>query len=149
MRLVDTETGEVFSGFAIPQKKRYPYDIQQEGFMTMFSRGWAYLKSLDLTGKDFKVFACLAEYIDYGNWVSLSQETIAQELNLKQQNVARSIKKLVSYQVIERQRDPSDKRRWRYRLNPTIGWMGDANQWKKLMKERANEKIVPLVPPTK
>lgn len=35
MRLVDTETGEVFFGFAIPRKKRYPYDIQQEGFMTL------------------------------------------------------------------------------------------------------------------
>ena len=83
--------------------------------------------------------------MDFQNWISISQQTIAEEYNLQQQNVAVALKNLLKHQIIERKKDPTDKRRWMYRLNPSIGWMGDSEQWKKLMEDRANEKIVPLI----
>lgn len=146
MELVDPKTGEVFLGFAIPSKKRYPKDIQDAGFMTMFKAGWRYLMSInDLKGTDYKVLMALLTYLDFANWISVSQQTIAEELNIKQPHVATAIKKLIKYSIIERQRDPADRRRWMYRFNASLGWMGDANQWKRYMEEKANEKVIPLV----
>ena len=146
MLLVDQNTGEVYSGFAVPRKKRYPREIQESGFMTIFKVGLSYIASIDdLKGRDYRVLLALLTYMDFQNWISISQQTIAEEYNLQQQNVAVALKNLLKHQIIERKKDPTDKRRWMYRLNPSIGWMGDSEQWKKLMEDRANEKIVPLI----
>jgi DNA-binding MarR family transcriptional regulator len=146
MKLVDQDTGEVFLHLAVAFKKRYPKQVQEDGFMTMFKIGWDYLSTIDdLTGRDFRVLMALLSSINFKNWISISQQTIAEKLNLKQPDVAKSLKKLLEYQILERQRDPADHRRWMYRFNPTLGWMGDAEDWKKYMQERANEKVVPLV----
>lgn len=150
MKLIDSDTGEVFLGLAVYLKKRYPREIQQYGFMTMFRVAWDYLASIDdLAGRDYRVFHRLLAQLEFENWISISQQTIAEDLNIHQQDVAKSIKKLTKYQIIEQQKDPSDKRRLRYRFNPAFGWMGDADQWKKLMIEKKNDKIVPLTKPIK
>ena len=145
MRLVDPDTGEVFLGLAVHLKKRYPKEVQEDGFMTVFRAAWDYLASIDdLAGRDYRVLHRLLAQLDFENWISVSQQTIAEDLNLKQPDVAKSVKKLLKHQIIEQQKDPSDKRRSMYRFNPALGWMGDANQWKKYMAEKKKEKVIPL-----
>lgn len=145
MRLIDPDTGEVFLGLAVHLRKRYPREIQQYGFMTMFRTAWDYLASIDdLTGRDYRVFHRLLAQLEFENWISISQQTIAEDLNIHQQDVAKSIKKLIKHQIIEQQKDLSDKRRSMYRFNPALGWMGDAKQWKKYMAEKKKEKVIPL-----
>ena len=123
---VHLETGEVYDGLAVPKKKRYPRKTE---FMTMFREGWKYLGQLNLTGEDWKVLTELLQYLDYKNFISIAQETIGENTGLKRQNVTRAIKKLIHHKVIERERDPADKRRWMYRFNADLGWKGDAKQW--------------------
>jgi predicted transcriptional regulator len=111
----------------------------------MFRDGWKYLASLDnLAGRDARVLFALLERLDYENWVAVSQETLAEELGLRQPHVAAAIKKLTQYQILEREKDPADKRRWMYRFNASLGWKGDASQWARYMKGRTGTNVTPL-----
>ncbi len=141
---VNTRTGEVVTGLAMPRKHRYPRDVE---FMTMFRDGWKYLATLDLAGRDTRVLFKLLEMLDYENFISIGQETIAQEVQSDIANVNRSIAKLEKLGVIERERDKADKRRWAYRLNAELGWKGDAKQWNDHMHRRARQRgsnVIPL-----
>lgn len=134
MKLVNPHTGEVLEGLAVPRQKRYP---QGKEFMTMFRDGWEYLSEIDdLAGRDYRVLHRLLSKLDYENWISVSQETIAEELNLRQPDVNKSIGRLTGHRIIEREKDPIDKRRWRYRLNANLGWKGDARQWRQHQEAR-------------
>ncbi len=147
MKLTNLDTGEVFTGLAVAQKKKYPREIQQNGFYTMFSFGSEKVAQVKgLNGTDYRVLHQMLSHIEFENWIDVSQVTIAEELNIKQQNVARSVKKLIEKGVFEKSKHPQDKRRIRYRLNPEFGWRGDADQWKKEMYNRKLEKVTPLFP---
>lgn len=127
MDLTHLKTGQVYQGLAILQGRRYPKETE---FNTMFKDGWKFLASIEgLSGQDHRVLAALMQRMDFGNWIRVSQETMAEELGIKRQAVTRSINRLVKYKVIQRKREEIDKRRWMYRLNPQIGWKGKANQW--------------------
>ena len=147
MKLTDLETGEVFMGLAVPQKKRYPREIQQDGFYTMFSFGSEIISEIKgLTVTDYRVLFRLLSHLEFENWINITHQMIADELEVSRANVSRSMKKLVEKEIIERHKNPKDKRRIRYRLNPAHGWMGDAKQWQKEMYNRKAEKITPLFP---
>ena len=135
---VNLKTGEIFSGLAVPRKKRYPKETE---FMTMFRYGWKYLAKLSLKPTETSVLCELLSRLDYENWIAVCQETIAEELKLKQPNVARAMKALVDYGIIEKERDPEDKRRWMYRLNADLGWKGDAKQWQEHQQNRLMEQF--------
>ncbi len=147
MKLTNLDTGEVFTGLAVAQKKKYPREIQQDGFYTMFSFGSEFISEVEgLTGNDYRILFRLLSHLEFGNWIYVTQTTIAEELKLKKSHVSRSMKKLVEKGIIEKQKDPKDKRKMIYRLNPKCGWRGDADQWKKEMYNRRLEKITPLFP---
>ena len=150
MELTNLDTGEVFLGLAVPPKKRYPREIQQDGFYTMFSFGSELISEIEgLSGTDYRVLFRLLSHLEFENWINVTHKLIADELNLKAPNVSRSMKKLIDKGIIEKYKDPKDKRRIRYRLNPVHGWMGDAKQWQKEMYNRKLEKVTPLFPKSK
>ena len=150
MRLTDLETGEVFLGLAVAQKKKYPREIQQDGFYTMFSFGSQRIAEVEgLTGTDYRVLFQLLSHLDFENWINVTQTVISEELRIKKSNVSVAIKKLIEKGVIEKHKDTNDKRKMRYRLNPEYGWRGDADQWKKEMYNRKLEKVTPLFPKSK
>ena len=145
MKLTDLETGEVFLGLAVAQKKKYPREIQQDGFYTMFSFGSERIAQVEgLTGTDYRVLFQLLSHLQFENWINVSQVTIAEELQIQKPHISKSIRKLIEKGIIEKQKDPQDKRRIRYRLNPEYGWRGDADQWKKEINSRKAEKVTPL-----
>ena len=147
MRLTDLDTGEVFTGLAIPHKKKYPRQIQQDGFYTMFSFGSELIAQIEgLSGNDYRVLFQMLSHLEFENWIDISHQMIADELGLNRANVSRSIKRLVEKDIFETHRDPRDRRKVRYRLNPVHGWMGDAKQWQKEMYKRKEEKVTPLFP---
>ncbi len=147
MRLTDLETGEVFMGLAVPQKKKYPREIQQDGFYTMFSFGSSRLSEIEgLTGTDYRVLHNLLSHLEFENWINITQTVISEELKIKKPHISNAIKNLVNKGIIEKHKDPNDKRKVRYRLNPEYGWRGDADQWKKEMYNRKSKKITPLFP---
>lgn len=48
----------------------------------------------NLTMADFLVLLQVIKYVNYGNVINLTQQNIAEDLNIKQQQVSRSFKKL-------------------------------------------------------
>ncbi len=147
MKLTNMDTGEVFLGLAVSQKKKYPREVQQDGFYTMFSFGSELISEIEgLSGTDYRVLFRLLSHLEFQNWINVTHKSIADELNLKAPNVSRSMKKLINKGIIEKHKDPTDKRRIRYRLNPIHGWMGDAKQWQKEMYNNKAEKVTPLFP---
>ncbi len=147
MKLTNLDTGEVFLGLAVSQKKKYPREIQQDGFYTMFSFGSKAIANVKgLNGTDYRVLFQLLGHLEFENWINVTHQMIADELKINRVNVSRAIKKLVEKEIIEKHKDPIDRRKTRYRLNPIHGWMGDAKQWQKEMYNRKAEKITPLFP---
>ena len=138
---VNAKTGEVGNVFATIRGAKYPRDTE---FMTMFRDGWDYLSTLNLNTEQSRVLFKLLTYLDYENWIAISQETLAQELDMKQGNVARAIKRLVQVEVIEVQREARDKRRSEYRLNAHLGWKGDAKQWVRHIGQKLGTNVIPM-----
>lgn len=131
MELTHIKTGQVYQGLAVLQGRRYPKETE---FNTMFKDGWKFLSSVEgLSGQDYRVFSALMQRMDFGNWICVSQETIAEELGINRRVVTRSINKLVKANVIQKRKEEADKRRSKYRLNPQIGWKGKANQWMRVI----------------
>ncbi|MEA5512380.1 hypothetical protein VB715_21650 [Crocosphaera sp. UHCC 0190] len=96
----------------------------------LFINGWQYLMSANqFKGIDYKVFMALLIHLNFEEWTPVTQQTIADEIKKHQPNVGQSIKKLLKYKVIERKQDPSDKKRWMYRLNVDLGF-GDEDNYR-------------------
>ena len=145
MKLINPSTGEILQGLAVPPKKKFNEQVQTEGFNTMFMFGWDYFSEAgELTGTDFRVLSKLITHMEYENWIKVSHQRIADELNLKRQNVSRSFKKLVELDILEKHPDPNYKGRFIYRLNPSLGWRGDTKNWKKVMADRKESNIIPI-----
>ncbi len=131
---VDAITGEIVDGyFAFIQRPR------KSPFERHFTMNMDALKILahNLKGENFKVLMILLGYLDYENMILIEQKKIADELNMKQSNVARSINKLADIGVILR--GPKFGRGNSYKLNPSFGWRGTVTNHKKVLKERMSK----------
>lgn len=67
----------------------------KENFVMVFNK--ALLKAVithKLTNTDISVLLQVIEYVSWGNVINLTQQNIAEDLNIKQQQVSRSFKKL-------------------------------------------------------
>lgn len=112
----------------------------------MFAEGWFVISELGLTATEYSVFSRLMGHMGFENWVPISQETLGEELGIKKPHVSTALKRLTELKVVERQRDPIDKRRWMYRINPYLGWKGNPKDWND--RDRAG-KVIPLYPGVK
>jgi hypothetical protein len=138
---VNPETGEVADGFFTIRGAKYPKGVE---FMTMFRDGWEYLSTLSLAPNTSKVLFKLFARLDYENWLSISQETLAEEIRMRQPHVARAIRELVEAEILEVSKDPTDKRRNSYRLNANLGWKGDARQWARHQQTRTGSNVISM-----
>lgn len=144
MVFINPQTGETVDELHIIRGAKYPKNVE---FMTMFRDGWKYLSTLRLAPTTSAVMFKLLEKLDYENWMSISQETLAEELQIKQPHIASAIRELEKAGVIEVSKDKTDKRRNAYRLNASLGWKGDARQWVQHIQQRALEagsNVIPL-----
>ena len=140
MKLINPRTKKDFTGLAIPKKRMFPEPIE---YSSMFAHGFAHLAKLKLSQNETAILFALLSRLEFENWVRVSQLTLAEDLNIKQQNVSTAIKKLVQLKVILRESDPSDRRRTIYRLNPSLGWRGDPKEWFECTAEKDYEPIPP------
>lgn len=138
---LNVHTGEEGQGFMIVRGKRYPRGVE---FNTMFRSGWEYLADLDLKKEETKTLFKLLSRLDYENWIAISQETLAEEMGMRQPHVARAVNALVRYGIIEKERDPADKRRSMYRLDARLGWKGDAADWARHIQGKTGTNVIPM-----
>ena len=77
---INPATGEMADGFFTIRGRKYPKGVE---FMTMFRDGWEYLATLRLAPATSAVLFKLLARLDYENWLSISQETLAEEIGMK------------------------------------------------------------------
>ena len=107
----------------------------------MFREGWDTISKLRLSPTETAVFARLMYHMGFANWVPVSQETLGEEIGIKKQHVSAALIRLIKLGVVERERDPIDKRRWQYRINTSLGWKGSPDSW---ADENESSKVIPL-----
>jgi hypothetical protein len=94
----------------------------QGGFFMMGQDPGEALALSDLTGVDLKVFLLLIKRLDFENLLVVNQAELAGKLGTQRQNIQRSLKKLIEFEVLLE--GPKKERSRTYRLNPDIGWKG-------------------------
>jgi predicted transcriptional regulator len=118
---IDRNTGELREGVIVlcPTKRKLKgdfvlLDLQGMGALAM---------DKDLQRDDWRVIAILIKRLEYENWLIITQQEIADQLGMRQPNVARSLKKLTDKAIIVK-----GKKQGRvnsYRLNAFYGWRGE------------------------
>ncbi len=114
--LTDTETGEITEVLE-EKKEKHPY--KQDWYMGRRTAQKLIAKDPDFTLEAYRVLNLLIGEIGWGNWIEITQKEIADELDMRQPNVSRTIKFLVSKGVLEK---TTSGRCNKLRLNPDY-WM--------------------------
>ncbi len=97
-------------------------------------------KDREISHTDFRVLMSIIGHLDYNNIVNVSQKDLGTELNIKQPNIAKSIKNLINkgyLEVID-----TIGRRNIYMFNPSIAFKSRAKNLKEL-KEAWDYKVLP------
>ena len=112
------DDGNLVYGKELGKKKR----IYGGGWMAFFQESLAHIAKLDLTGEQLKVFLAIVSKMDFENYIRISQADLGKELNIKQQQVSRAIKKLLEEDIICQ--GPRAGLCKTYILNPNVGIKG-------------------------
>ena len=118
---VDQRTGEVLDGVIVYcAVKRNPY-----------SKGWVMnsqealeLLALDkdLTKESLRILMFLMARLDFENWIQITQNEIANTLDINKGNVSKAVSLLEAKDILLR--GPKVGRSYAFRLNPNYGWKG-------------------------
>lgn len=121
---VDCTTGEVKEGVIVLHPPKYKL---RGDFMLLDLQGMKrLLMDKDITAVDWRVLAIIMTGLEYENWFTITQQEMAEQIGTKQQNVARSLKKLIEKSIVIKERRSGKTNS--YRLNAFYGWKGKANK---------------------
>ncbi len=123
-KIVDSETGEIRTEIPfLTRRKANLYGeyvmARQEGFLRLS-------KEKDLTGDDYRVLNVYFGNLDFENYIQMSQQAIADYLEMRKQHVSRATKKLVEKGILVA--GTKVGRHNTYRLNPFYGWKGKSDK---------------------
>lgn len=133
---IDPETGEILDGYMAWIMPKKPNGFGQD-WHAMANQAWDLIATSDLDGQDFKVLATLMARLDFENLIQVPQVEIAEKLNMKRQNVNRSVKRLIEMEILLE--GPRIGRSRSFRLNPNFGWKGSAKNHHEALKERMEQ----------
>ncbi|WP_412057922.1 hypothetical protein [Bartonella sp. DGB2] len=116
---VNSKTDKVagdFIAYVVPKRKN---EFGKNWFAISQNAAFLFSKS-NLTGSDFRVLMCLFAQLDFENLLIVNQAEIARELDIKPQNIQRSIKQLIDLNALLE--GPKIGINRSYRLNPQFGY---------------------------
>lgn len=138
-QIVNTKTGEVKEGYFIyvahPKAK-----IRNERWMMAFQD---YLEIIatdaDLTGQNLKVMLLLMSNLEFENYITIKQVTIADKLKIDKADVSKSMKLLVNKNIILKVKEGTTTG---YKLNPTYGWKGKVENMDNVKDQFSKNNII-------
>jgi len=83
----------------------------------------------------------MVSLMEYSNHVGCNQTTLAEDLELSLRSVSRAIKELKDMAVILDYKDPQDRTRNVYMVNPHSAWKGKISKRQKFIKEQDKNQI--------
>lgn len=133
------ESGDCIENIAIVVPRR----DRVKDWLMIFERGNDILaRDKDITGEAFRIFFLLTANMDYENRILLTQAEVSRELGIKQQNVNKAFKILVSKGIIVE--DKIYGRTKTYKLSTDFGWKGSVRRLKTRAVEEAE--LQPVAP---
>lgn len=128
-KTINTATGEIIDGIPVYVA---PKIHLKEGWFMGFQEAFLQMaKDKDMTGEVTRVLHYLFANLGFENYIVLPQRQIAEELNIKKENISRAMKILTEKGIIVE--GPKLGRTKTYRLNNKYGWKGKT---KTLINER-------------
>jgi len=129
IKQVNSDTGEVLDGVLVwmPKKKISPF----ERHFTMNQDALKILAN-KLNYEQFRVLMMLLADLDYENYIQITQQSIAESLDMQKSNVSRAVKGLLDLQIVLE--GPKVGRSKTYRLNEQFGWKGTVSNHKRALK---------------
>lgn len=132
MGQVDLETGEVieegFIAYVAPKRE----NAFGKRWLAMAQDMLDITAKSSLTGSDYKVLMLLLSRLDYENLLVINQSELARYIGMSRDNFNRCLRNLIDEGIILR--GPRIGVSRSFRLNPTYGWKGTANNHKKAVK---------------
>ncbi len=105
----------------------FPRDLRTfKGINFMFEN----IAKMGFNLQELRVLFFMLGRLEFNNLISLTQKTIAEELNMKRQNVAMAIKGLAERNIISVLKKGRNNF---YKLNPEIAWRGKTKEWKNVI----------------
>lgn len=127
----DRNNGDVIENIAIVVPRR----DKLKDWLSIFERGSNILaRDREITGEAFRIFHLLIANMDYENRILLTQSEVGKELAIKQQNVNKAFKLLVSKGIIVEDRVYG--RTKTYRLSADFGWKGTVASYRSYMADQ-------------
>jgi len=118
---VDQKTGEILDGVIVYcAVKRNPY---AKGWIMNSQEALELLASdKDLTKESLRILMFLMARLDFENWIQITQNEIAETLDINKGNVSKAVSLLEAKGILIR--GPKVGRSYAFRLNPYFGWKG-------------------------
>jgi predicted transcriptional regulator len=118
---VDQKTGEILDGVIVYcAVKRNPY---AKGWVMNSQEALELLASdKDLTKESLRILMFLMARLDFENWIQITQNEIAETLDINKGNVSKAVSLLEAKGILIR--GPKLGRSYAFRLNPYFGWKG-------------------------
>ena len=135
---VDKYTGEEYGLPVIVGRKKNPY-----------GKGWVMnsqealeivAKDKDIKGETYRVLFFICARLDFENWVHISINEVAKELEMHRQNVSKAIKLLEKKEIILK--GPKIARSYTFMLNPDFGWKGKVENLDEYRKQKEKDEIL-------
>ncbi|MGF1487031.1 MAG: MarR family transcriptional regulator [Prochloraceae cyanobacterium] len=113
--------------------------LKSDYFRGFSEEALALSKDKDLSGNELRVFLAIIGNLGYNNIINISQNELANQSNIRQQDISQSIKKLISkgyLQVVDK-----IGRRNIYMVNPNVVFKSRAKNFKELKRAWDKETI--------
>lgn len=93
----------------------------------------------DLTGQTLKVMLLLMGNLEFENYITIKQVSIAEKLKIDKADVSKAMKLLVNKSIILKVKEGTTTG---YKLNPNYGWKGKVESMDKEKERMEKDKII-------
>ena len=118
LTIIDKNTGEIQARVKLQDKI-----FEEKRWFALFQDSLLWIAKQNFTGEQYNVMLYMFNKLDFDNYIRVKQVDIVRDLNMKKQNVSRSVKVLKENDIIYEAPDYKGF----YKLNPHIGHKGTKN----------------------
>ena len=141
IQTVNEKTGEKKEGYfvyiAYPKPK-----ITGNRWMMTFQDSLAKIATDDdMTGQALKVMLLLMSELEFENYITIKQVTIAEKLKIYKSDVSKAMRLLVDKGIILKIKEGTTTG---YKLNPHYGWKGQVSNRNKEIDRIVNQRVVDM-----
>ena len=138
-QIVNTKTGKVKDGYFIYVAHPKAKIRNERWFMTFQDSLEIIATDADLTGQTLKVMLLLMGNLEFENYITIKQVSIAEKLKIDKADVSKAMKLLVDKSIILKVKEGTTTG---YKLNPNYGWKGKVENRKEAQTKMEENKII-------